>query len=69
MGKKLTAFANSKGNLFPAPDDATVSDMALLFDSIDLGRKVFEQRKEIERIFAEHDEMLQPAVPQAAGLT
>ncbi len=66
MAKKGTAFFDRKGQFFKSARDATVSDLASLLGQIGEGESLapgiahmlLERRGEIERLFAEHDEMM-----------
>ncbi len=58
-------FFDSRGLLFKNPEEATLSDLALLLGRIGEGDSLapgiatmlLERRSDIERIFAEHDEL------------
>lgn len=66
MAKKGTGFFDRKGHFFKSPRDATASDLAALLGQIGEGESLapgiaqtlIERRAEIERLFAEHDEMM-----------
>lgn len=66
MAKKGTGYFDRKGHFFKSPRDATVSDLAALLGQIGEGESLapgiahmlLDRRAEIERLFAEHDEML-----------
>ncbi len=67
MAHKGIGFFDSRGHMFKTPEDATLSDLALLLGRIGEGDSLapgiatmlLERRKDIERIFAEHDELKQ----------
>jgi hypothetical protein len=58
-------FFDSRGHFFKTPEEATLSDLSLLLGRIGEGDSLapgiatmlLERRSEIERIFAEHDEL------------
>jgi hypothetical protein len=66
--KKSVTFTDAAGRAHNTPDAATVSDLAgLLINenlpagaAADIASKFFKRRKDVERIFAEHDEAIQP---------
>jgi hypothetical protein len=66
MAHTGTGFFDRKGNFFKTARDATVSDLAGLLGQIGEGESLapgiaymlLERRGEIERLFAEHDKML-----------
>ena len=75
MAHTGTGFFDRKGNFFKTARDATVSDLAGLLGQIGEGESLapgiaymlLERRAEIERLFAEHDRMLEEeAVIKAA---
>jgi hypothetical protein len=65
MAHKGISFFDSRGHMFKTPEEATLSDLALLLGRIGEGDSLapgiatmlLERRGEIERIFDEHDEM------------
>ncbi|MDC8753078.1 hypothetical protein OIK40_00290 [Erythrobacter sp. sf7] len=67
MAHTGTGFFDRKGNFFKTARDATVSDIAGLLGQIGEGESLapgiaymlLERRGEIERLFAEHDRMLE----------
>lgn len=67
MAHTGTGFFDRKGNFFKSARDATVSDIAGLLGQIGEGESLapgiaymlLERRTEIERLFAEHDKMLE----------
>lgn len=66
MAHTGTGFFDRKGNFFKNARDATVSDLAGLLGQIGEGESLapgiaymlLERRADIERLFAEHDKML-----------
>ncbi|MEP3051364.1 MAG: hypothetical protein ABJP48_00095 [Erythrobacter sp.] len=66
MAKQGTGFFDSKGNYFRSPEEATMSDLASILGQIGEGESLapgiahtmLQRRADIERLFAEHDEML-----------
>lgn len=73
MAKIGQGYFNAKGEFFKTPNEATESDIAAQLGRVGDGeslapgiaKTVLEKRKEIERIFAEHDKMT-GALSQAA---
>jgi hypothetical protein len=67
MAHTGTGFFDRKGNFFKTARDATVSDLAGMLGQIGEGESLapgiaymlLERRAEIERLFAEHDKMLE----------
>ncbi len=65
MAHKGIGFFDSRGHMFKTPEEATLSDLAQLLGRIGEGDSLapgiatllLERRGEIERIFAEHDEL------------
>lgn len=66
MARKGIGFFDSKGHFFKSPEDATVSDIAALLGKVGDGESLapgiahilLRRREELERLFAEHDQML-----------
>lgn len=66
MAHRGTGFFNRRGQFFKRPEEATLSDIAALLGKIGEGdglamgiaHILLERRSEIERILADHDEML-----------
>ena len=66
MARKGTGYFDRKGHFFKNPRDATASDLAALLGQIGDGESLapgiaqmmIERRREIEQLFAEHDEMM-----------
>lgn len=67
MAIKGIGFFDGRGGFFRDPNDATISDLAAVFgrvgehDSLAPGiaKILFDKRREIERIFGDHDLMIQ----------
>lgn len=67
MAHTGTGFFDRKGQFHKTPRDATVSDLAALLGQIGEGESLapgiaymlLERRSEIERLFGEHDTMLE----------
>lgn len=65
MAQKGVAFFDNRGQFFKTPEDATVSDLSALLGRIGDGDSLapgiatmlLEKRREIEKIFADHDAM------------
>lgn len=66
MAKKGTGYFDRKGHFFKTGREATESDLAALLGQIGDGESLapgiahmlLDRRQEIERLFAEHDEMV-----------
>jgi hypothetical protein len=75
MAHTGTGFFDRKGNFFKNARDATVSDLAGLLGQIGEGESLapgiaymlLERRAEIERLFAEHDRMLEEEAAMKAA--
>lgn len=75
MAHTGTGFFDRKGNFYKNPRDATVSDLACLLGQIGEGESLapgiaytlLERRTEIERLFAEHDAMLEEEAAMKAA--
>ncbi len=71
MAVRGVGFFDGRGQFFKSPDEATISDLCSLLgrmgehDSLAPGiaKILFERRREIEHIFADHDSMMQGAEP------
>lgn len=67
MARKGTGFFDRKGHFFKTAREATASDLAGLLGQIGDGESLapgiaitlLEKRAEIERLFAEHDAMME----------
>lgn len=66
MATECTAYRDNKGGLHPTPDRATLADLADVLGRVGeeggmtagVAKLIFEKREEIERVFAEHDQMV-----------
>jgi hypothetical protein len=66
MATSGTAYFDGKGQFFKTPEDATISDLAGMLGRVGEGdslapgiaKTLFQKRIEIERIFADHDDMM-----------
>ncbi|WP_067489273.1 hypothetical protein [Erythrobacter sp. CCH5-A1] len=75
MAHTGTGFFDRKGHFFKTARDATVSDLAALLGQIGEGESLapgiaymlLERRTEIERLFAEHDLMLEEEAAMKAA--
>jgi hypothetical protein len=65
MAHKGIGYFDSRGHFFKSPEEATASDLAVLLGRIGEGDSLapgianllLEKRDELQRIFAEHDEL------------
>ena len=78
MANRGTGYFDRRGNFFKTAREATESDLAAMLGQIGEGESLapgiahtlLERREEIERLFAEHDEMLaEEDAVQSAKLT
>lgn len=78
MAKSGTGFFDRRGHFFKTPREATASDLAAILGQIGDGESLapgiaqmlLERRAEIERLFAEHDQMMAEAASEdGASLT
>lgn len=66
MASVVLAYADNAGTMHHAPIDAAVADIATILGRIGadsgiaagIARKIIEKRAELERVFAELDEMM-----------
>ncbi len=66
MARKGTGYFDRKGHFFKTPREATASDIASLLGQIGEGESLapgiaqmlIERRADIEKLFAEHDDMM-----------
>lgn len=66
MATECTAYRDNKGALHPTPERATLADLAHILGRVGeeggmtagVAKLILEKREKIERIFAEHDAML-----------
>lgn len=76
MAHKGIGFFDGRGHFFKTPDEATISDLAGLLGRIGEGESLapgiaqtlLARRDELERLFAEHDEMMRDAAVNVAPL-
>ena len=69
MATECTAYRDDKGGLHSTPEKATLADLAGVLGRVGeeggmtagVAKLLFEKRKEIERVFAEHDRMVAQA--------
>jgi hypothetical protein len=70
MAHSGTGYFDSKGQYYKTPQEATVSDLSNLLGRVGEGESLapgiahimLEKRAEIERIFADHDDMVAASV-------
>ena len=78
MATKGTGYFDTKGHYFKTPDEATISDLSAILGRVGQGetgeglapgiaKTLLEKRAEIERIFADHDNMTATITPRAAA--
>ena len=66
MASQCVAFRDSKGGLHASLEEATLKDLAAVLGRVGdeggmtagVAKLVFEKRQEIERILAEHDQLV-----------
>jgi hypothetical protein len=66
MAMRGIGFFDTKGQYFKSPEDATLSDLSAVLGRVGEGeslapgiaKTLFEKRREIERIFTDHDDMV-----------
>lgn len=76
MAHKGIGFFDGRGHFFKTPDEATISDLAALLGRIGDGESLAPgiaqtllcRRDDLERLFAEHDEMMKGAAANVARL-
>ncbi|MBS0483565.1 MAG: hypothetical protein JSR96_15775 [Proteobacteria bacterium] len=77
MAHKGIGFFDGRGHFFKSPEEATISDLSMLLGRIGEGDSLapgianllLEKRVELERIFAEHDDLkAEQALARANGL-
>jgi hypothetical protein len=69
MASQCIAFRDSKGGLHASLEEATLKDLAVVLGRVGdeggmtagVAKLIFDKRQEIERIFAEHDELVDTA--------
>lgn len=72
MATECTAYRDNKGSLHATPERATLADLANVLGRVGeeggmtagVAKLILEKREEIERVFAEHDEMLTADPPE-----
>ena len=75
MAHKGVGFFDSRGHFFKTPDEATVSDLSALLGRLGDGESLapgiaqtlLSRRKDLEQLFADHDEMLRDQACAAGG--
>ena len=76
MARKGIGFFDERGHFFKTPDEATISDLAALLGRIGDGDSLapgiaqilLSRRDELDRLFAEHDEMMRDAAANVAPI-
>jgi hypothetical protein len=66
MAIECTAYRDDKGGLHSTPEKATLADLAGVLGRVGeeggmtagVAKLLFDKREEIERVFAEHDRMI-----------
>jgi hypothetical protein len=66
---ECTAYRDDKGGLHSAPEKATLADLAGVLGRVGeeggmtagVAKLLFDEREELERVFAEHDRMVDAA--------
>ncbi|MBJ7501211.1 MAG: hypothetical protein JHC57_15760 [Sphingopyxis sp.] len=69
MAIECTAYRDDKGGLHSTPEKATLADLAGVLGRVGeeggmtagVAKLLFDKREEIERVFAEHDRMIEAA--------
>lgn len=63
MGRTTKAYADARGRLHADPETATLHDLAAMLGSAPndtvIARVIFTRREAIERLFEEHDQMIE----------
>lgn len=75
MASECMAYRDAKGGLHSSAERATLEDLAAVLGRVGdeggmtsgVARMIFDKRTEIERIFAEHDAMLEAAPAKLPG--
>ncbi len=75
MAVRGVGFFDAKGHYFKSPEEATMSDLASLLgrvgdgESLALGiaKTLLDRRKEIEKIFLDHDDMIRTVARAETG--
>ena len=76
MAHKGNGFFDGRGHFFKTPDEATISDLAALLGRIGDGDSLapgiaqilLSRRDDLNRLFAEHDEMMRDAAANVAPI-
>jgi hypothetical protein len=76
MAHKGIGFFDGRGHFFKTPDEATISDLSALLGRIGDGESLapgiaqtlLSRREDLEKMFAEHDEMMRDAAANVAKL-
>lgn len=76
MASGCMAYRDSKGYLHTSPEKATLEDLASVLGRVGdeggmtsgVARMIFDKRQEIERVFAEHDAMVEACPMQTPTL-
>lgn len=77
MARKGTGYFDRKGQFFKTSREATASDLAGILGQIGEGESLapgialvlLDKREEIERLFAEHDEMVEDEAALASEIS
>ncbi len=75
MASECMAYRDAKGGLHSSAERATLEDLAAVLGRVGdeggmtsgVARMIFDKRAEIERIFAEHDSMVEAAPQKPLG--
>jgi hypothetical protein len=76
MAVRGFGYFDSRGQFFKHPDEATISDLAAMLGRVGEGdglapgiaKILLEKRREIEHIFADHDNMVQGPITVEAPM-
>jgi hypothetical protein len=76
MAHRGIGFFDSRGHFFKTPDEATISDMSALLGKVGDGESLapgiaqtlLNRREELEKLFADHDEMVREAAANVAPI-
>jgi hypothetical protein len=75
MASQCIAFRDSRGGLHASLEEATLKDLAAVLGRVGdeggmtagVAKLILDKRQEIERIFAEHDQLVR-AIPDASNV-
>lgn len=75
MARIGTGYFDARGHYYKSPEEATVSDLASILGKIGDGESLapgiavtlLDRRREIERLFSEHDAMMADINGSSAG--